>query len=408
MNPELCRDGWVVTRAAGSIALTCRERGEVVLLGLAARLFDLVDGRRSAAELARMLSAVPEDIFCALDELADHGLLRARVSPPAAVRPLGRREVLGALVGAAAAGVGPTGAVAAPGSGEQASHEHLSPPGLDDPHFAAAPPHEHVDKEHRGKAEQHRKLGASSLAAPLQLVIAEAHAKAEADLLGAYESAAKRADSPAEAADKQRVELAPELAAAREADRKRATVPLLAEEQEAKTEVDPLSRDLVGPAAALSAREQHAKLAGEFGPAHEQAHKALVAALAERRLQPGEQRDKQVQAAQDARWRADIAGARPEEQDDKAVLRAAATPGPSREQDRQRAEAAREQHRADRLAEFQRRQAALALEARERAAQAARSEAAEQALKTRAVEEAGKHDTVRVELQAREHAAKSR
>ncbi|MCY1008220.1 hypothetical protein OV079_22195 [Nannocystis pusilla] len=404
MNPELCRHGWAVTRAAGSIVLTCRERGEVVLLGLAARLFDLVDGRRGPTELARILSAVPEDIFCALDELADHGLLRARVSPPAAVRPLGRREVLGALVGAAAAGVVPTEAVAAPGSGEQA----LSPPGLGDPHLAAAPPHEHVDKEHRGKAEQHRKLGASSLAAPLQLVTAEAHARAEADLLGAYESAAKRADSPAEAADKQRVELAPELAAAREADRKRSVAPLLAEEQAAKTEVDPLSRDLVGPAAALSAREQHAKLAGEFGPAHEQAHKALVAALAERRLQPGEQRDKQVQAAQDARWRADIAGARTEEQDDKAVLRAAATPGPSREQDRQRAEAAREQHRADRLAEFQRRQATLALEARERAAQAARSEVAEQALKTRAVEEAGKHDTVRVELRAREHAAKSR
>lgn len=404
MNPELARHGWAVTRAAGSIVLTCRERGEVVLLGLAARLFDLVDGRRGPTELARILSAVPEDIFCALDELADHGLLRARVSPPAAVRPLGRREVLGALVGAAAAGVVPTGAVAGSGSGEQA----LSPPGLDDPHLAAAPPHEHVDKEHRGKAEQHRKLGASSLAAPLQLVTAEAHAKAEADLLGAYESAAKRADSPAEAADKQRVELAPELAAAREADRKRATVPLLAEEQAAKTEVGPLGSDLVGPAAALSAREQHAKLAGEFGPAHEQAHKALVAALAERRLQPGEQRDKQVQAAQDARWRADIAGARSEEQDDKAVLRAAATPGPSREQDRQRAEAAREQHRADRLAEFQRRQATLALEARERAAQAARSEAAEQALKTRAVEEAGKHDTVRVEVRAREHAAKSR
>ncbi|MCY0995482.1 hypothetical protein OV203_50625, partial [Nannocystis sp. ILAH1] len=127
-----------------------------------------------------------------------------------------------------------------------------------------------------------------------------------------------------------------------------------------------------------------------------------------RRLQPGEQRDKQAQAAQDARWRADVAGARSDEQDDKAVLRAAATPGPSRDQDRQRAEAAREQHRADRLAEFQQRQTTLVLEARERSAQAARSESAEQTLKTRAVEEATKRDTVRVELRAREHAAKSR
>ncbi|MCY0987888.1 hypothetical protein OV203_12185 [Nannocystis sp. ILAH1] len=401
MNPELERDGWTVTRAAGSLVLTHHERGEVVLLGLAASLFDLVDGRRSPTELARLLSAVPEDIFCALDELADHGLLRARVSPPAAVRPLGRREVLRALVGAAAAGVVPTEAVATP---------MLDQPNIPPPIDAASqrPPHEHVDKEHRSKAEQHRKLGASSLAAPLQLVTAEEHVKAEADLLGAYESAAKRADSPAEAADKQRVELAPGLGAAHEADRKQSVAPLLAEEQAAKTEVDRLTRDLVGPAAALSAREQHAKLAGEFGPAHEQTHKALVAALAERRLQPGEQRDKQAQAAQDARWRADVAGARSDEQDDKAVLRAAATPGPSRDQDRQRAEAAREQHRADRLAEFQQRQTTLVLEARERSAQAARSESAEQTLKTRAVEEATKRDTVRVELRAREHAAKSR
>lgn len=398
MNPELERDGWAVTHAAGSIVLTCSERGEVVLLGLAARLFDLVDGRRSAAELARLLAAVPEDIFCALDELADHGLLRARVSPPAAVRRLGRREVLGALVGAAAAGVVPTGAVATPALDASVPPDHADP----------RPPHEHLDKEHRSKAEQHRKLGASGLAAPLRLVTAEEHARARADLLGAYESAAKRADSPAEAADKQRVELAPGLAAAREADRKQTTASLRGEEQAAKAEVDPLTRDLTGPAAALSAREQHAKLAGEFGPAHEQTHKALVAALAGRRLQPGEPRDKQVQAAQDARWRADVAGARSEEQDDKTVLRAAATPGPSRDRDRQRAEAAREQHGADRLAEFQQRQAALAREARDRAAQAARSQAAEQALKTRAGEEAGKHDTVRVELRAREHAAKSR
>ncbi|PCC68329.1 hypothetical protein SAMN02745121_05104 [Nannocystis exedens] len=399
MSPELALDGWAATREAGSLVLTHRERGELVLLGLAARLLDLVDGRRSPTELARLLAAVPEDIFCALDELADHGLLRARVSPPAAVRRRTRREVLGVLVGAAAAGLVPP--TAAPLAAPLA-------PRPDDDRLLAAPPHEHGEKEARSKAEQHRKLGAAPLAAPFQVVIAEERGKAEADLLGAYEAAAKRPDSPSEAADKRRVELAPGLAAAREADRKRAVAPLLAQEEAAKRDLDRRARDLTGPAAALSAREQQAKLAGEFGPAHEATHQALVTALARRRLQPGEQRDKQVQQAQDARWRADIAEGRSEEQDDKAVLRAAAAPGPTREQDRQRAEAARERHRADRLAQFHQRQAALALEARERAARAARSEAAEQAFKATAVEEAGKRDTVRVELRAREHAAKSR
>jgi hypothetical protein len=74
----------------------------------------------------------------------------------------------------------------------------------------------------------------------------------------------------------------------------------------------------------------------------------------------------------------------------------------------ERARARREQHRAERLAEFRRRQLALARELERQAAQARAGHAAEQDFKASQVEQAVKTDLVRVELRAREHAAKSR
>ncbi|WAS96869.1 hypothetical protein [Nannocystis punicea] len=409
MSPELARDGWESTREAGAIVLTHRERGQVILLGLAARLFDLLDGRRGPAELARLLEAVPEDIFCALDELADHGLLRARVSPPAAVRRPTRREVLGALVGVAAAGVTTSTAAAPPSAAPREAHVEApavaSALELDDPSLVTTPPHEHLAKESFAKIEQYSRLFIPWDQPSTSIARAEARNKAEADLLAAHESTAKRADSPAEAAEKQRLEFPPELAQTGEAERKRAVAPLVAEEQAARRERDRYTRQLTGVAAERAAYEQRLKLTGEFGPTHEKAHKALLVAQDERRRVPGEQRDKRLEWTRIARWQADIAEGRAAEQDDKAVTRAESEPTNSGAFER--AEARRQQHRAERLAEFRQRQLALARERERQPAQARTSHAAEQDFKARQVEQTIKKDLVRVELRACEHAAKS-
>ncbi|MDC0666597.1 hypothetical protein [Nannocystis radixulma] len=422
MAPEIDHAGWSCTRDAGALLLTHPQRGEVVLLGLAARLFDLADGRRSVAELAVLLEAVPEDIFAALDELADHALLRARVAPPAAVRGHSRREVLGALAGAAAAVATPTLALAAPAPVDQeefmAREADVKQAAVDtiaehEANFvAAAPPREQIYKEGTSKAEQQRKLDPGSGQSVLfpQGLAAEENKKAEADLLGAYESAAKRADSPAESAEKQRLAVPPALAGAREAERKQSVASLVAEEEAAKAAAHWHTGRLTGEVAALSEREQHAKLSGDFGPAHEQTHKALLAARTLHRRQADQSRAEQVQQAQKARWQADIAEGRSEEQHDKVAIRAReqARKGQIQEHQVQQAEEQREKHRVKQLEQFRQRHAEH-VQARETLAARARTgKEAEQSHKSAAGEESQKHDAVRVELKAREHAAKSR
>jgi hypothetical protein len=419
MAPEIDHAGWSCTRDAGALELTHPQRGEVVLLGLAVGLYDLADGRRSVAELAALLEAVPEDIFAALDELADHGLLRARVAPPAAVRGHSRREVLGAL--AAAAVATPTLALAAPApvdedfmtreaSVKQAAVDTIAE--HEAKFVAAAPPREQIYKEGTSKAEQQRKLDAGAGQSVLfpQGLAAEENKKAEADLLGAYESAAKRADSPAESAEKQRLAFPPALAGAREAERKQSVASLVAEEEAAKAAADWYTGRLTGEVAALSEREQHAKLSGDFGPAHEQTHKALLAARTHHRRQADHARAEQVMQAQEARWKADIAEGRSEEQHDKVAIsaREQERKGQVQAQQVQQAEEQREKHRARQLERFRQRHAEH-VQARETlAARARTSKEAEQSHKSAAGEESQKHDAVLVELRAREHAAKSR
>ncbi|MBZ5715091.1 hypothetical protein [Nannocystis pusilla] len=403
MAPEIDHAGWSCTREAGALVLTHPQRGEVVLLGRAARLHDLADGRRTVAELAALLEAVPEDIFAALDELADHGLLRARVAPPTAARGLGRREVLGVLAGAAAAAVAPNLALAAPDKTPALASETAT---------ALAPPHEHLHKESASKSEQQRKLAGGSISEAAQpfvlAVTAEESARAGADLLGAYESAAKRADSPAESAAKQRVDMPPALAGARESERKRSVATLVAEEESAKALVDPRTRGLTGEVAALSAREQHTKLAGDFGPDHEQTHKVLLAARTSQRQKADEQSAKQLQQAQEARWQADVADGRRAEQHDKAHERAREQQHKGHGQQVERAAEQREKHRDEQLELFRRRRAESEWIESTLAARAKTSKEAEQGHKARAGEEAQKRDAVLLDLKAREHAAKSR
>lgn len=329
VSPQILREGWEVVTAGEGALLLRREGEEVAIFGLAARLFELADGVRDATTLAALTGAGREDIFAALDELAEVGLLTTRVAPPAAPRPRSRREVLQtiALAGLAASTL-PRAAAAgealptAKPLGEQESKQ-----------LAASPPREQVFKEGSAKLEQQRKLAVSAwseadekAAAPLA---AEEGQKAAAILLDAYQAAAKREGSPEEGRVKQEVGLDPKLAGLAEGQRKAEVLPLAAEEQTAKAQARAAELDLkaspfVEHARKLSAREQRAKLAGDFGDAHEQAHKRVVVArerrAKERALQDEEAKERALkkqggplsEAAQERRRKLDERLARDE------------------------------------------------------------------------------------------------
>lgn len=413
MAPEIVRDGWSATRERGAIVLRHRERGEVVLLGLAARLFDLADGRRDVAELAALLEAVPEDIFAALDELADHDLLFARVAPPAAVRDRTRREVLGALVGLAGLAVpGPVSAAPVSEAREAATRPAAAPTIAEQEAklVTAAPPHEQVHKENTHKGEQQRKLGSAGARELALAVTAADNKQAEADLLLVFAEAAERLDSPAEAEEKRRLEVPPGLVAARESERKRLVAPLKTEEQAAKVAVPLHERRLGDEALALSAREQQSKLSGAFGVAQEDTHKALVRAREEGRKQTGERVEAQLRRARDARWRSDIVEARAEEQHDKDVARAhqLQRDGQAGEPQTRHAEEQRDKHRTARREQFQQRVAEQAHKRQTLQLAARTSQQAEQDQKQRLGEESEKQSEVRADLEFRRHTARSK
>jgi vacuolar-type H+-ATPase subunit H len=81
---------------------------QIVLSPLASFLLDHADGTRSVDDLGALAAAASgeapsrEAVFRALDELSDHGLLEARLAPPAG-RPFTRRAVGLAAAAAAAA-----------------------------------------------------------------------------------------------------------------------------------------------------------------------------------------------------------------------------------------------------------------------------------------------------------------
>jgi len=159
-----------------------------VLSQLASFLLERADGSRSVDELraqaASVFGAEPsrEATFRALDELSDHGLLEARLAPPAG-RPLTRRALGFATAAAAAALLMPS-----------VSQARLPAPqkGADKEKFAeseakkADKGEKHAEKEAK-KAEKHAEKEAKK---------AEKHAESEAKK--AAESEAKKAEKAAE------------------------------------------------------------------------------------------------------------------------------------------------------------------------------------------------------------------
>lgn len=435
MHPRVVREGWVEARSPGVVVLRDPDRGEVTLLGVAADLYDLADGTRPARELAALVQADLEDIFVALDELADHGLLAARVAPPAGPRPHTRREVLRTLAAAAAAAALPGGlAHAAP---DKPPADKLAPLAeQDETLLAARPPREHVHKEASYKGEHQRKLRSvawsaqdEQAAAPL---LAEQNKKAEADLVRAYEEAAKLAASPDEAKQKQLVDAPADLAALAESQRKLQVEPLRAEEQAAKAAAHKGEQALklgalAEPARQLEARERRAKLRGELGEAAERDEKALVAAQEQRRkAAPVVPDDPALWQARERRRKAEAAEARAEEQAEKDVRRAAeqhrkaardaGRPLGAEEQRRkaeardaaiQQAQERREKLQATRDEQHVKLRADLGRKADEQAQKALVDKSAEQQHKLGRAEQQHKDNAVDVELRAAEHAAKS-
>lgn len=432
MEPRVVREGWIEARSAGMIVLSDAAGGELTLLGTAAALYDLADGTRSPAALAAALQADLEDIFAALDELADHGLLAARVAPPAGARPFTRREVLRTLAAAAATAVAlPAGPAAAAPDKLPAPDAALPFAEQDEKALAARPPREHVYKEHAAKSEQHRKLKSVGWSEQEEKaaarLLSEQNIKAEADLLLAYDDATTRQDSADEANQKKLVEAPADLAALAESKRKAQAAPLRAEEEKAKLAARQAEQELkVGAQAEqttkLAAREQQAKLRGEFGDDEEQNEKRVVTA-AERRRKKLAVDEADERRARERRLKRQSADARDEEQSDKDVRRAQEqglkAQREARRSDEQRAkfearEAAvqqaqerREKLLAARDAQFSERRTERQAKLQEQQVKAKSDKQTEQKHKDAAVEQQQKDDAVTVELRAREHDAKS-
>jgi len=112
MKPKAIRSLTMVRGTDGLLRLEMVDAGrEVVLDPLAELVWDLSDGSRSLEDLAqatgRALDRVvhQEEVFSALDFLADAGLMEERVAPPVAEGKVSRRSLLvqmAPVVGAAA------------------------------------------------------------------------------------------------------------------------------------------------------------------------------------------------------------------------------------------------------------------------------------------------------------------
>ncbi|HKE29361.1 MAG TPA: hypothetical protein VKB88_43725 [Bryobacteraceae bacterium] len=101
MNPKAIRNLAMVRGTDGLLRLEMADVGrKVVLDPLAELVWDLSDGSRSMEDLAQSAGrtfdrAVPkEEVFSALDFLADAGLLEERIAPPVAVGNVSRRSLL--------------------------------------------------------------------------------------------------------------------------------------------------------------------------------------------------------------------------------------------------------------------------------------------------------------------------
>lgn len=430
MGPRVVREGWSESRASGAVILQDPARGEVALIGLAAALVDLADGTRSPAALAAALQADLEDIFAALDELADHGLLAARVAPPAGPRPLTRREVLRTFAAAATFVALPAlPAAAAPDKRLLANVPALAE--QDEKMLAAKPPGEQVYKEGSAKAEQHRKLKSMAWSEQDEKVapalLQEQNKKAEADLLRAYVDAARAEPSADEQKEKQRVGAPADLAGMDEAKRKAQVQPLRAQEEGIKVAALKGEQDLKLSAQSeqgikLTAREQLSKVHGDFGDAEEQDAKAMVAASERRRKQQAvpdvdlylarERRAKRLagesaaeeQAAKDMvqaqeQGVKDARGARlADEQKEKLSVA---------DGKQQQAKERLKKQEALRDEAFAVRRSELAARAEMQKKKALTDKAGEQDLKQASAEQKQKDDAVIVELRAGEHDAKS-
>ncbi|UQA58794.1 PqqD family protein [Polyangium aurulentum] len=156
-----------------------------VLSPLASFLLERADGSRSVDELRALAASAfgmepsREATFRALDELSDHGLLEARLAPPAG-RPLTRRALGFATAAAAAALLVPSLSQARlPGPQKGADKEKFA-------ESEAKKSDKHAEKEAK-KAEKHAEKEAKK---------AEKHAESEAKK--AAESEAKKAEKAAE------------------------------------------------------------------------------------------------------------------------------------------------------------------------------------------------------------------
>ena len=177
-----------------------------VLSQLASFLLERADGSRSVDELraqaASVFGAEPsrEATFRALDELSDHGLLEARLAPPAG-RPLTRRALGFATAAAAAALLMPS-----------VSQARLPAPqkGADKEKFAeseakkADKGEKHAEKEAK-KAEKHAESEAKK-AAESEAKKAEKAAESEAKKMKHAESEAKKVEKAAESEAKKSAE----------------------------------------------------------------------------------------------------------------------------------------------------------------------------------------------------------
>ncbi len=402
-------------------------RGEIALVGAAAALYDLADGTRSPAELAAAVPADLEDIFAALDELADHGLLAARAAPPAGPRAFTRREVLRTAAAAAAA------AVALPALPARAAPDKKAT-GLtaeEEKQIAAKQPNEQLFKEMSEKREQYHKLESVSWtpgeAAVAPALLMEQAKKAESDLLRGYVDAARAASSADEQKEKARVGAPADLATMEEDKRKAQVQPLRVEEEAAKVVAQKGEQDLKVAAQAeqtykLAAREQLSKLAGEFGTETEAQLKASVGRSERKRKLLPVSDDELFQAREREAKRLAVGGAA-EEQAAKDVLRAREqnfkdAKASKSEEAKLKAEAAGDarlqgakekqaKQAATRDQEFAARRSELAAKADEKKKKSTVDKAAEQEFKGARAEQKQKEDAIVTELRAREHEVKS-
>jgi len=229
MIPQLVACSFERTPEGGTAVRT--DAGLVPVTPSAARLLPLIDGRRDVTALRDALGdgARREEVFAALDELGDAGLLVTRVAPPGTPLRLSRRSLVKHLGAAAAAGIAlPSIAQALAGRGLPTTRATPVGPAVPRPEFERPVRgiRETVgvgdaEQKEKSNAEAQAKLDAAGPAEQEEKKAAEQQRKVD---VNAEQSAKKDAEqqekveSSAEQADKKEAEQF-EKAAAEEAEK---------------------------------------------------------------------------------------------------------------------------------------------------------------------------------------------